>query len=147
MKYYSEEETKDLRLAFEDKILRWAKVTKTKMFGCPCYQVKGKLFVFLVTKGIVITQLQTADRIELSNQQQTTFFQAGKKTIKNWLKLPIENREELDDCNYQLTDTDFHNSNLVADIYIGGDFSANIKSATLFIQQGTMTKAIDLSLA
>ena len=96
MKYYSEKETKDLRLALEREILGWNQVSTKKMFGCPCYQVKGKLFVFLVTKGIVITQLQTADRIELSNQQQTTFFQAGKKTIKNWLKLPIENREELD---------------------------------------------------
>lgn len=58
-----------------------------------------------------------------------------------------ENREELDDCNYQLTDADFHNPNLVADIYIGGEFSANIKHATLFIKQGKMTKAINLALA
>ena len=97
MKYYSEKETKDLRVALEREILGWNHVSTKKMFGCPCYQAKGMLFVFLVTKGIVITQLQTADRIELSNQQQTTFFQAGKKTIKNWLKLPIENIEELDE--------------------------------------------------
>ena len=58
-----------------------------------------------------------------------------------------ENREELDDCNYQLTDTDFHNSNLVADIYIDGEFSANIKHATLFVKQGEMNMAINLALA
>ena len=34
MKYYSEEETKDLRLAFEDIVLNWARVSKKKMFGC-----------------------------------------------------------------------------------------------------------------
>lgn len=59
----------------------------------------------------------------------------------------MEDREVLDDCNYLLTDADFHNPKLVADIYIGGDFSANIKSATLFVRQGTMTKAIDLAMA
>lgn len=66
------------------------------MFGCPSYQAKGKLFVFLVTKGIVITQLQPDDRKELSSQHQTSFFQAGKKTVKNWIRLSIKNREELD---------------------------------------------------
>ena len=62
------------------------------------------------------------------------------------LKL-VEDRDVLDDCNYQLTDVDFHNPNLVADIYIGGEFDANVEYATLFIKQGEMTKAIDLSLA
>ena len=55
IKYYSEEETKELRLAIEKEVLNWAHVSTKKMFGCPCYQAKGKLFVFLVTNGIVIT--------------------------------------------------------------------------------------------
>ena len=38
MKYYSEEENRELRLAFEDIVLDWARVTKKKMFGCPCYK-------------------------------------------------------------------------------------------------------------
>jgi len=96
MKYYSEEDTKDLRLALEKEVLSWAQVSKKKMFGCPCYQAKGILFVFLVTKGIVITQLQPDEREELSSQHQTSFFQAGKKTVKNWKRLSIKNREELD---------------------------------------------------
>jgi hypothetical protein len=62
------------------------------------------------------------------------------------LKL-VEDREQLDDCNYQLTDVDFHSPNLVADIYIGGEFGANVEHATLFIKQGEMTKAIALSLS
>ena len=96
MKYYSEEETKDLRLAFEDKILRWAKVTKTKMFGCPCYKANEKLFTFLVTKGVVITRLNENDREVISSQYQITPFQAGKKTVKNWIRIPIENKSDVD---------------------------------------------------
>jgi hypothetical protein len=57
MKYYSEEETKEIRLALEGEILRWSQVSVKKMFGCPCYKVKNKMFVFLVTKGIVFTHL------------------------------------------------------------------------------------------
>ena len=96
MKYYSEEETKDLRIAFEDKILRWAKVTKTKMFGCPCYKADEKLFTFLVTKGVVITRLDENDREAISSQYQTTPFQAGKKTAKNWIRIPIESKSDVD---------------------------------------------------
>jgi len=96
MKYYSEEDTKGLRLALEAEVLNWPQVTTKKMFGCPCYQAKGRLFVFIVTNGVVITQLQQADRDELSSQHQTSFFQAGKKTVKNWIKISINNLEQLD---------------------------------------------------
>jgi len=96
MKYYSEEDTKELRLALEAEVLNWPHVTIKKMFGCPCYQAKGRLFAFLVTNGVVVTRLQQADRGKLSSQHQTSFFQAGKKTVKNWIKISIKNLEQLD---------------------------------------------------
>ena len=96
MKYYSEEDTKDLRLAFEDKVLRWPQVSTKKMFGCPCYRANGKLFAFLVTKGVVITQLTQSEREALSRQHQTTFFQAGKKIVKNWVRVQVKNKRDLD---------------------------------------------------
>ncbi len=39
----------------------WTHVSTKKMLGCPCYQADGKLFMFLVAKGIVITQLTPVD--------------------------------------------------------------------------------------
>jgi hypothetical protein len=36
LKWYVEEETKELREAFEREILNWANVTSKNMFGCPC---------------------------------------------------------------------------------------------------------------
>ena len=93
MKYYSEEETRDLRLLLEKRVLKWPNVTTKQMFGCPCYQVNKKLFVFLVTKGIVITHLQVKDIENLSQMYDTTFFQAGKKIVKKWIKLLLEPKD------------------------------------------------------
>jgi len=96
MKYYSEEENKELRLAFEDIVLDWARVTKKKMFGCPCYKADEKLFTFLVTKGVVITKLNEKEREAVTNQFQTTPFQAGKKVVQNWIRIPVENKSDID---------------------------------------------------
>jgi len=96
LKYYSEDEMKDLRLAFEDKVLKWDQIDTKKMFGCPCYQANGKLFVFLVTKGIVITQLDDEDKNSLLQQFSTTPFTAGKKTVQNWARVPINSKKDLD---------------------------------------------------
>lgn len=93
MKYYSEVDTKDLRVALEKEILSWSQVGTKKMFGCPCYQVRGKLFVFLVTNGIVITHLEQTDRERLSRKHKTTFFQAGKKTVKKWIKISASSKD------------------------------------------------------
>jgi len=95
MKYYSEEKTENLRRAFEETVLSWPKVSAKKMFGCPCYKAKNKLFAFFVTRGIVITQLTQADREKLSTQYRTTVFHAGKKTIQNWVRVHLTDDSDL----------------------------------------------------
>lgn len=96
MRYYRDAETKKLRTVFEDKVLRWPEVSTTKMFGCPCYQVRGKLFAFLVTNGIVITQLEAAEKELLSRKHAGTSFQAGRKTVERWLTLSVRSPKALD---------------------------------------------------
>jgi len=96
MKYYSEEETGDLRLALEKRILRWRGVGTKQMFGCPCYQANSDLFAFLVTGGIVVTCLSEADRATLSRWPGTGVFQAGKKTVRHWVRIPIRDSADLD---------------------------------------------------
>jgi len=83
---------------------------------------------------------------EYSMDVVQSYWYDEKGATRIELKL-AEDREVLDDCNYQLTDVDFHDTNLVADIYIGGEFVAEVEHATLFIKQGEMTKAINLSLS
>lgn len=95
MRYYSEEETREIRIALEKEVLGWNQVSMKKMFGCPCYKVKGKLFVFLVTKGIVFTHLGQTDKEKLSLEHELDFFNTGKKKIKNWPQLSIPSVREL----------------------------------------------------
>ena len=95
MKFYSEEETKNIRMVLEREVLNWFKVDFKKMFGCPCYTANGKLFVFLVTKGIVITHLGEEDRVKLSTDFMLKPFQAGSKSIKNWCQIYLEKPEAL----------------------------------------------------
>jgi len=83
-------------LAFESEVLHWGRVSFRKMFGCPCYKVNEKLFVFLVTKGIVFTRLGEADRLELSSKFRTVSFKAGSKDIKNWVQVAVPTVEDLE---------------------------------------------------
>ena len=96
MQYYSEKDMADLRLAFESEVLHWGRVSFRKMFGCPCYKVNEKLFVFLVTKGIVFTHLNEVDRLELSSKFRTTSFKAGRKDMKNWLQVCVSSVKDLE---------------------------------------------------
>jgi TfoX/Sxy family transcriptional regulator of competence genes len=89
LKWYIEGETKELRQALEKEILGWYKVTYKKMFGCPCYLADGKMFVGLVTKGVVITKLDESERKELKKIQKTYSFKVGNKTLKKWIRLNV----------------------------------------------------------
>lgn len=49
MQYYDEEKMQNVRLRIEKEILNWPNATTKKMYGCPRYKNKEKLFAFLVT--------------------------------------------------------------------------------------------------
>ena len=93
MKWYNEEETKELRESFEKEILNWPQVTSKKMFGCPCYLANGKMFAGMVTKGIVITKLSSLEQEELQKIRETKPFVAGERTIKNWVHVDLEPKD------------------------------------------------------
>jgi hypothetical protein len=93
LKWYIEEQTKDLRKAFEKEVLEWTKVDCKKMFGCPCYLANGSMFAGLVTKGIVITKLTTGEKQQLSKFKEVGPFVAGEKVIKSWVQLKLEPNE------------------------------------------------------
>ncbi len=97
MKYYSEDETKELRLKFEEEFLSWPKVSKKTMFGCPSYSADNKLFTFLITNGIVITSLSQSDRDKLFIKHQSKSFVAGKRTIRKWSMVSVNNLREMNE--------------------------------------------------
>ena len=79
MKWYIEEETKELRQALEKEILKWPQVDYKKMFGCPCYLANGKMFAGLVTKGLIITKLNETEKEELQKNQTNKTLHCRRK--------------------------------------------------------------------
>jgi hypothetical protein len=96
MQYYVEEKGKALREAFEAKVLHWPMVSSRLMFGCPAYLADGKLFAFLVTDGVVITQVRKRDREALSERFTTEAFKAGEREIVRWVQVTLEEVSHLD---------------------------------------------------
>lgn len=90
MQYYNEEKMQNLRLRIEKEILNWPNVTTEKMFGCPCYKNKEKLFAFLVTNGVVLTNVSEQDKIKLSKEFKIKPFQAGKRTMNKWPQISVD---------------------------------------------------------
>lgn len=98
MKYYSEEDMKDLRLAMEKTLLSWPDVSTKMMFGSPCFLANGRLFVILMTGSIVLTRLDRNDnRDVLSRKYRGTPFVEGKKIIRKWIRIPAVNEADLDE--------------------------------------------------
>ncbi|MGC9349266.1 MAG: hypothetical protein ACP5JG_14085 [Anaerolineae bacterium] len=93
--YYTESEGKELREAFEREVMGWDKVKKRDMFGCPAYLADGKLFAFLVSEGVVITQIRKHDRETLGEAFETEPFHAGEREITRWLKVTIGDLDRL----------------------------------------------------
>ena len=93
MKWYVEDETKELRKALEREILKWPKVDYKKMFGCPCYLGNGKMFAGLVTKGLIITKLNDKEKEEIKKIKPTKPFIAGDKIIKSWVQIELDPKE------------------------------------------------------
>jgi len=92
MQYYNEEKMKNFRLKIEKEILSWPNVSTKKMYGCPCYKNKDKLFAFLVTNGVVLTKASEQDKIKLSEEFKIKPFQAGTRTIKGWPQIPVDEK-------------------------------------------------------
>ena len=95
MQYYNEEKMQSLRLKIEKEILTWPDVNTKKMYGCPCYKYKEKLFAFLVTDGVVLTKLSEKDKMKLSKEFKIKPFQASTRTMKGWPQIPVGETSEL----------------------------------------------------
>ncbi len=95
MPYYLEESAGDLRGVLEAQILAWPQVTARRMFGCPAYLVDGRLFAFLVTDGIVLTQLRLSERKLLAEDFETAPFKAGEREIVRWTRVALKDSQRL----------------------------------------------------
>ena len=95
MQYYNEEKMLNLRLKIEKEVLGWPDVNTKKMYGCPCYKYKDKLFAFLVTDGVVLTKVSEQDKMKLSKEFPIKPFRAAKRTMKGWPQIPVDETSDL----------------------------------------------------
>ncbi len=95
MKYYDEAVMGETREALEAALADWPDVTRTRMFGCPCYKVNDHLFAFLVTGGLVLTRLSRADKDAAIKRFGGKPFRAGPKSVPGWPQLPCAAPSEL----------------------------------------------------
>ena len=95
MEYYTEEAGGALRAALEAKLLAWPQVAARRMFGCPAYLADARLFAFLVSEGVVITQLRLRDRQTLARDYRTEPFKAGERVIERWIKVFVPGPDKL----------------------------------------------------
>ena len=86
----------NLRLRIEKEIVNWPNVTTKKMYGCPCYKNKEKLFAFLVTDGVVLTKAREQDKIKLSKEFEIKPFQAGKRTMNKWPQISVDETTDVE---------------------------------------------------
>ncbi len=96
MQYYDERKMHGLRSKIEKEILKWPNVTTKKMYGCPCYKNQERLFAFLVTDGVVLTNASKLDKKTLLEELDATPFQAGKRIMKNWPRIRLDETTDLE---------------------------------------------------
>ena len=95
MQYYNEEKMQNIRLKIEKEILGWPNVTTKKMYGCPCYKYKEKLFAFMVTDGVVLTKASKRYKNLLSKEFKIKPFKAATRTMKGWPQIPVDETSDL----------------------------------------------------
>ena len=64
--------------------------------GLDFYVEEGKLFAFLVTDGVVITQIRKHDREEIIGIYSTEAFRAGEREIGRWLTIRIDDLDRIE---------------------------------------------------
>ena len=103
MKIYSEIQMQSIREEFESEILQRPHVATKKMFGCPSYTAKDKLFAFLVTEGIVLTKLSETERTEALSIPGAQFFEHNHRVVKKWIRIPLEDLNSLSNVKELVT--------------------------------------------
>jgi hypothetical protein len=96
MPYYSEVETKELRLKMEDTVLPWPGVMKKMMFGSPSYGVGKTLFAILVTGGIILTRLSEEEKEGLLKDPRAGYFEGHGRVMKKWIVITLPAPSELE---------------------------------------------------
>lgn len=96
-RYYDETAMGAVRIELGRRVKDWPSVRAGQMFGCPCFKADGKLFAFVATGGVVLSQLAETDRNQLAKQFGAGPFapRPGRAATK-WSHVPLTEPNALD---------------------------------------------------
>jgi len=96
MEPYEQDKMHSIRSRIEKDLFRWPGVTTKTLFGNPAYVVNGRIFVILVTDGIVLTRLDNTERQRVSSVFRT-FPVTGRSgaVIKSWIGVSVLPSDDL----------------------------------------------------
>jgi len=96
-RYYDETAMGRVRIDLERRTNDWPGVRAGQMFGCPCFTADGKLFAFVATGGVVLSQLNESDRDRLAREFGAGPFapRPGRAATK-WSHIPAAEPEDLE---------------------------------------------------
>lgn len=96
MTRYDAERMQEIKMVLDRALLPHPGVTARQMFGVPAWLAGGKVFVLLVTGGVVITRLDEDDRQEMSARFATLPFVGHGSVVRRWVQVVISGPEDID---------------------------------------------------
>jgi len=96
-RYYDEKVMGWARVDLERRVRDWPGVRPGQMFGCPCFYADDKLFTFVATGGVVLSQLKEADRERLATEFGAgPFAPTPGRAATKWSRVPVASPGDLE---------------------------------------------------
>lgn len=84
-----------LQALLDDMLLWRPEVSGKFMFGWPCYLVRGKMFAIAYDdETLVLTVLGEESQAALLEEDGSSSFSGGGKTIKGWIRVPVRDERQ-----------------------------------------------------
>lgn len=96
-RYYDETSMGRVRMDLERRVNTWPRVRPGQMFGCPCFYADDKMFVFVATGGVVLSQLDEGDRGRVAKEFGAgPFAPTPGRAATKWSHVPTSTPEDLE---------------------------------------------------
>jgi hypothetical protein len=96
-RYYDEASMGNVRIDLERRVSGWPGVRPGQMFGCPCFYADDRMFMFVATGGVVLSQLDEGDRDRVAEEFRAgPFAPTPGRAATKWSHVPVSRPEDLD---------------------------------------------------
>lgn len=96
-RYYDETSMGRVRMDAERRVKDWPGVRPGQMFGCPCFYADDRMFMFVATGGVVLTQLDEGERERVAKQFGAgPFAPTPGRAATKWSHIPASAPDDLE---------------------------------------------------